>query len=114
MNSKIKEYCDAVWSLGDQNTYYPKLSVSVLKSCKGCAMLQKLITVDGFERKDGGQHYGAQNFTMFDGDACDLGYKVWFQKDTCMPHPRERCLKPKTRRQLTICGNVKMKFGEYL
>jgi hypothetical protein len=93
--------------------YKPKLSKNILKSCKGCAILQRLISAEGY-----GDHVRerAQNLTMFShrngGSRCALGYAVkdiYLEHCEYMPIPIERCPKPRTRQHYHWCEVAQMR-----
>ncbi len=88
--------------------YIPKLPKKPHKSCKGCVMLQYLISCTGY--KDGGVKQRFGNSSMFYNGQCDLGYKVKnYNNFNTIPIPDEVCPKPKTRYELLICEHEKMR-----
>ncbi len=81
--------------------YIPKLPKQKYNSCKGCVMLQYLISCTGY--KDGGVKHRFGNSSMFYNGMCDLGYEVFEKDDISIPVPKEICPKPKTRYEYLIC-----------
>ena len=84
----------------------PKLSKSILKSCRGCALTQSAI---GGEGCIGGVKEASANTSMFtrrgNDVICELGYKVkdHFTESSYEPIPLERCMKPRTRKEYFLC-----------